>query len=101
MDCAGCVIPSYGDMKNCERFCHACRREPGRKSYCLALREDDRTLRPFIALDNPEQAAEYAGRLERQGIPHLVLTWDPVTDRFADFAESLLADGFSPEPVRR
>lgn len=102
MDCAGCVIPVYGDKNNCERFCHACRRQHGHKSYCVALREGDNMLRPFIALDNPEQAAEYAGRLARQGVAHLVLSWDPVAECFSDFAEALpVADGISPVPARR
>ncbi len=85
MDCMGCVVPKYGDPEATERFCNKCQHQQLRKSYCVALREEGQPLQPFIALDDADQATTYAGRLQRQGVPHIILSWDPCGDHFADF----------------
>jgi hypothetical protein len=47
------------------------------------LREADESLMPFIALDDAVQATEYAGRLGRQGISHVILSWNPEQRNFS------------------
>ena len=94
MDCVACVVPILGNSKSCELFCHACSRQGNNRSYCLAVREDDRTLRPFVSLDDLDQAAEYGARLERQGVSHLVLQWDDMAHCFKRAASG--STQFSP-----
>lgn len=81
MDCISCVVPRYGEAS--ERFCSKCRHHLLQKSYCVALREADESLMPFIALDDAVQATEYAGRLGRQGISHVILSWNPEQQNFS------------------
>lgn len=83
MDCTSCVVPSYGEGDATERFCTKCRHHLLQKSYCVALREADASLMPFIALDDAVQATEYAGRLGRQGISHVILSWNPEHQNFS------------------
>ncbi|PKM45367.1 MAG: hypothetical protein CVV05_08380 [Gammaproteobacteria bacterium HGW-Gammaproteobacteria-1] len=83
MDCAACIVPNYGGSDSTERFCSKCRHHLLQKSYCVALREADESLMPFIALDDAIQATEYAGRLGRQGISHVILSWNPEQQHFS------------------
>lgn len=76
MDCAKCVVPEYGSAEVCEPFCSKCRRQLLRKMFCVALHEDNHSLLPFITLDDANDAAEYAGRLRRQGVAHVILNWN-------------------------
>lgn len=83
LDCAACVVSAYGEGATTERFCSKCRRHLLQKNYCVALREPDASLMPFIALDDADQASEYAGRLGRQGISHLLLSWNEEQRHFS------------------
>ncbi len=76
MDCVRCVVQEYGSAEVLEPFCSKCRRQLLRKPYCVALYEDNHSLLPFITLDDAVDAMEYAGRLQRQGVAHVVLNWD-------------------------
>lgn len=37
---------------------------------------------PFITLDDAADASEYAGRLRRQGVAHVLLNWDQAAGCF-------------------
>lgn len=76
-------MPEYGSVEVLEPFCDKCRRQLLRKPYCVALYQDNHSLLPFITLDEVVDAMEYAGRLRRQGVAHVVLKWDPQSSCFA------------------
>lgn len=76
MDCVRCVVPGFGSTEVLEPFCSKCRRQLLQKNYCVALCEENHALLPFITLDDEVDALAYAGRLQRQGVDHVVLSWD-------------------------
>ena len=85
MDCMKCVVPEYGSETVCEPFCSKCRRQLLQKNYCVALHEDKHSLLPFITLDDAMGVSEYANRLQRQGVAHVVLNWDTEYDCFSRY----------------